>query len=288
MDVNESEEVTREKAKQCFENALADDFYKGLRSDPQMQGAIDQLEAECLRLCQVVKEQIATSDFRNLATEMSFGAGEEFPPVEVTFDDGKFCLVGKIDRVDTDGKRFIVIDYKSGAAAASYSEKDLYIGHKMQLLVYLKAVLDNYPSLRPAGFYYFNIHNRFTKADNDKVYFYNGRTLNDVDVANSIDKKLSSGKRRKLGLSLTTKGAINARGPILSDEQFDNQVEYAFRLIKIAGNLMKEGYAAVSPYDDACEHCDYKDVCDFEEYAYDPRKVTKTINKKVIDSTVKK
>lgn len=289
MDVNETAEETTVKAKQCFENALSDDFYKGLRADPTMRGAINQLEAECLRLCQIVKEQLKTSSFNNLATEMSFGAGEEFPPVDVAFDGGKFHLVGKIDRVDTDGKRFVVIDYKSGAAAAHYSEKDLYVGHKMQLLVYMKAVLNNYPHLRPAGFYYFNIHNRFTQAGTEKVYFYNGRTLNDADVACAIDNKLSSGKSEKLGLSLTNSGAINGRGPILSDEQFDNQMEYAFKLIANAGNLMRQGYAAVSPYEGACAYCDYKDICDFADvYSYDARKVSKSIDKKAIDKTVKK
>ena len=289
MDVNEDNEVTKVKAKQCFEDALADDFYKGLRADPQMRGAINQLESECIRLCEIVKEQLATSDFQNLATEMSFGVGDEFPPVEVEFDGGKFNLVGKIDRVDTYGYRFIVIDYKSGSAAARYGEKDLYIGHKMQLLVYMKAVTNSYPDLRPAGFYYFNIHNKFAQAGVDKVYFYNGRTLKDRDVACAIDRNLSSSKREKLGLTLTDKGAVNGRGPALTDEQFDNQINYAFKLIAIAGNLMSQGYAAVNPYDGACEHCDYKDICDFADvYAYDARKVSKRITKNTIDKTVNK
>lgn len=291
MDVNEADDVTEAKAKQCFEDALSDDFYKGLRSDPQMTGAIEQLEAECLRLCQVVKEQLATSDFSNLATEMAFGAGDEFPPVDVEFDGGKFHLVGKIDRVDVDGGRFIVIDYKSGAAAAKYGEKDLYTGHKMQLLVYMKAVLENYPNLRPAGFYYFNIHNKFSKVDDEKIYFYNGRTLNDVDVACSIDRNLRNGKSEKLGMKLASSGdKIDGHCvSILTDEQFDNQIEYAFRLIASAGDLMSKGYAAVSPYDKACDVCDYKDICDFgDAYSYDARKVGKIINKRVIDRTVKK
>lgn len=291
MDVNEDKQVTLQKAKQCFEKALADDFYKGLRSDPQMQGAIELLEAECLRLCQIVKEQIASSEFSNLATEMSFGANEQFPPVEVAFEGGKFALVGKIDRVDVNGDRFIVIDYKSGAAASKYTEKDLYIGHKMQLLVYMKAVLNNYPTLRPAGFYYFNIHNKFTQVGADKVYFYNGRTLNDMDVACAIDKKLCDGKSEKLGLKLSEKkDKIDGRcASILSDEQFDNQMEYAFKLIQSAGNLMSKGYASVSPYDKACAYCDYKDICDFgDAYAYDARMVGKSIDKRVIDKTVKK
>ncbi len=291
LDVNEDDSITVAKARQCFEDALSDDFYKGLRADPQMQGTLDQLEEECVRMCQVVKQQLLTSDFTNLATEMSFGAGEEFPPVEVKFDGGKFNLVGKIDRVDVNGDRFIVIDYKSGAAAAHYTESDLYTGHKLQLLVYMQAVLNNHPKLRPAGFYYFNIHNKFARVDAEKVYFYNGRTLNDIDVACAIDKKLRDGKSEKLGIKLSQdKSKIDQRcGSIISDEQFDNQMEYAFKLIANAGELMNNGYAAVSPYKGTCDICDYRDICDFNDaYSYEERKVSKTINKKVIDKTVNK
>lgn len=289
LDVNETKRETEVKAKRCFENALADDFYKGLRTDPQMRGTLAQLEEECIKMCQVVKEQLSTSDFVNLETEMAFGDGEEFPPVEVRFDGGSFRLVGKIDRVDVKDKRFIVIDYKSGATAAAYGEKYLYTGQKMQLLVYMKAVMNNHPDYRPAGFYYFNMHNRFSKVDDDKVYFYNGRTLNDVDVACAIDRKLTGGSSEKLGLSITKKGTINGIGPIISDEQFDNQIDYAFKLIANAGNLLKQGYAAVSPYEGVCSFCDYKNICDFGDvYSYNARKVDKKITKDVIDRAVKK
>jgi len=290
MNVNETEEETKTKAEKCFEDALNDDFYKGLRSDPQMRGTIDQLKEECLRLCRVIKEQLAVSDFNNLATELSFGGDGAYPPVEVKFDGGKFNLVGKIDRVDVYKDKFIVIDYKSGAGAAHYGEKDLYVGHKLQLLVYVKAILNVHKDIRPAGFYYFNIHNNFSQVGADKVYFYNGRTLDDVDIACAIDTKLKTGKSATLGLKLKANGELSKQGSgLLSDEQFDNQIEYAFKLIANAGNLMQRGYAAVNPYDGVCSYCDYKDICYFNDvYAYDARKVNEVIGKNTIDKTVKK
>ena len=313
MRVDESDDVTRQIAKRCFENALNDDFYKGLRSDIQMQGTIEQLERECLRLCVVVKKQLVSSDFTNLDTEISFGEKTDAPviqgkdgfptvngkvflkPVQVEFEGGKFNLKGKIDRVDVHGDRFIVIDYKSGASAAHYGEKDLYLGHKLQLLVYVKAVL-NYNSecktqYRPAGFYYFNIHDNFSQEGKDKVYFYKGRTLNDLDVACAIDKELKTGVSAKLGMKVSKDGSKidGSCQSLLTDEQFDNQIEYAFRLISKAGDLMQKGYASVNPYDGACSYCDYKDVCYFNDVsAYDARKVTERIYPKNIDETVKK
>lgn len=288
--INESDEVTEEKAARCFEEAISDDFYKGLKNDPAMAATMEQLEIESIHTCKVVKRQLASSEFANLATELAFGGGNEAPAVEVKFDGGKFSLVGKIDRVDVHGDRFIVIDYKSGAGASKYNEKELYVGHKMQLLVYVKAVQDLY-NKKPAGFYYFNIHDNFTEIGQDKVYFYNGRTLDDLEAASAIDTNLAqTGVSDKLGLKLTSKGELSKQGgKLLTDEQFANNIEYAFTLIRNAGNLMQKGYAAVNPYKGVCSYCDYKDICYFGDvYNYNAREVKDAVGRDTIDKTVKK
>lgn len=291
MDLEESDKTTEQKAKNWFEFALNDDFYRGLQSDVKMVGALSQLEAESIRMCKVVKSQLKDSNFVNLATELSFGGASELPPVVVEFNGGKFALVGKIDRVDVKDGRFIVIDYKSGASAASYTEKELYVGHKLQLPVYVKAVQQIY-GMRPAGFYYFNMHDNFTDFNKDTVYTYNGRTLDELNVVCDIDTALREGKSEKLGFRLKKDGEINRQGvdgKLLTDEQFDNQTQYAFELIRQAGKLMHQGYAAVSPYKGACEYCDYKDICDFGDvYTYNAREVHDKIKKDTIDKTVKK
>ena len=288
MDLNEDDATTTQKAHAHFEEALSNDFYKGMRTDPQMVGVLLQLKSESARMCRVVKHQLDASNFQNLATEMSFGGSSDLPPVVVEFEGGQFNLVGKIDRVDVKDGRFIVIDYKSGAHAASYTEKELYVGHKMQLPVYVKAVMQNY-KLRPAGFYYFNMHDNFTAIGSERVYTYKGRTLDDLDVACDIDTNLRNGKSEKLALKLTGKGALNRQGGrLLTDEQFDNQIEYAFQLIARAGELMQQGYAAVNPFVGTCGYCDYRDICDFNDvYNYKAREVKDKISKDTIDKTVK-
>ena len=122
------------------------------------------------------------------------------------------------------------------------------------------------------------------------MYTYNGRTLDDVEVAKDIDTLLASGKSEKLGLKLKTDGSLSRVGnKLLTDAQFDSQTEYAFQLIRRAGELMKQGYAAVSPYKGACDYCDYKDICDFGDvYTYNAREVKDKISKDTIDRTVNK
>lgn len=290
MRLDESDEETQTNAEKCFEQALADDYYRGMRNNPQLVVALEQLKVESLRMCGEVKTQLAASDFVNLETELAFGSKEKLPPVEVDYGNGKFLLIGKIDRVDVKDGNFIVIDYKSGASAAHFSEKELYVGHKLQLLVYLKAVQTFY-GYTPVGFYYFNIHNNFTDVNKDKVYVYNGRTLNDVDVAKALDRNLhAESVSKKLGLKLKKDGSLSRTGnKLLDSDQIQNQMEYSVQMIKQAGRLMQQGYAAVSPYKGACDYCDYKDVCDFGDvFVYDAREVCDTVDKDTIDKTVEK
>ena len=304
-EMTEDDATTEKRAHEFFELALSSDFYKGMRSDPQMMGVLLQLKEESARMCKVVKQQLRNSHFKSYKAELKFGGepseeGEEvLPAVVVEFEGGKFYLKGVVDRIDvqeTEGvdakdRRFIVVDYKSGAAAADYNEKYLYLGQKMQLLVYVKAVMDHL-GIRPAGFYYFNMHDNFTDVDESNVYTYNGRTLFDLDVAREIDTLLDSGRSEKLGLSLTKEGAIKSvqTGKLLTDEQFDSQIEYAIRLIGRAGELMKNGYAAINPYRGACEFCDHRSICDYGDvYVYEERDATDwIINKDTIEKTVKK
>lgn len=289
MSLDETDEQTTCVALRLYEEVLSEDFYRAIRQDEQMAGVLAQLKKESVRMCKVVKGQLANSDFVNYACELSFAPNADVPAVEVPFDGGKFNLVGKIDRVDENDGNFIVLDYKSGASAAKYTEKDLYLGHKMQLLVYLKAVRDA-TGMNPVGFYYFNIHDNFSKIDDATVYTYNGRTLDSVQIANAIDNDLlatGASKTLKLKLKNDKQGFSHAGTKVISSTQIDNQIDYATRLIRRAGNLMKQGYAAVSPYSGQCEYCDYKCICDFGEALTEgERDLTDNVTAESIDNAV--
>lgn len=287
VDVKETDEVTEQKANHWFDEAVNDDFYRALIGDVRMRGLIKKLRAESIRLCKVVKKQLANSEFANLQTEMAFGGSDgHVPPVEITFDGGKFLLVGKIDRVDNLDDKFIVIDYKSGETASQFSEKNLYIGQKMQLAVYMKAVIDKFGMI-PVGFYYFNLHDKFTDPSEDKIYFFNGRTLRDAEIVAKLDTSFAqSGISLKLGIKTNSDGKPGAQNT-LSQQQIYNQVEYATEMIQKAGSLMCKGYAAVNPYDAVCDYCDYKCICDMDDvFAYPARKVSQRVGQNTIDSAV--
>lgn len=294
LDIAESDETSRQNAEKCFLSAVSNDYYRGMLNDIRLAGTLEQLKNESIRMCLVVKRQFEFSRFGKFETELSFGAEEcQAPPVEVDYDGGKFLLIGKIDRLDVlrdgDGKdaKFVVIDYKSGTNAAKYSEKDLFNGQKLQLLVYVKAAQNHYGFV-PVGFYYFAMHDTFAKTSDD-TYVYNGRTLENKDIACALDGNLQNGKSEKLGIKLTKKGELGKSANLLTQEQMTAQADYALAMISRAGTLMSKGYANVSPYESVCDYCDYKDICDFQDVlVYDERTVAENVNKETIEKIMNK
>ncbi len=271
MDINETDSQTTSKAHVHFDQALKDDYYKAIVSDPNNKNTIKMLRKESAKLCKVVKKQFASSDFANLHTEMGFGKRGKYPSVKVQFDGEEFLLNGVIDRVDVNGNNFIVIDYKSGAASAHYDESELYSGQKLQLLVYLKAVMESL-KLNPVGFYYFNIHDKFVKSGENSHYF-NGRTIDDLTIATQIDNALETNASKRLGIILNKDGSISAKSRIITANQIQAEIDYALMMIATAGKLIKQGYVSINPYENACTYCDYSSICDYQDvYVHPPRK----------------
>ncbi|MCQ2978320.1 MAG: PD-(D/E)XK nuclease family protein [Clostridia bacterium] len=91
--------------------------------------------------------QINNGDFNVKYNELEFGKDAEVSGIEFDSKDGvKVYLGGKIDRVDTyevDNEIYLrVIDYKTGKD--KFNVKDALKGKNMQLIIYLKVLLDKY------------------------------------------------------------------------------------------------------------------------------------------------
>lgn len=67
-----------------------------------------------------------------------------------------FRLAGKVDRVDKhrDGSRFIVYDYKTGRTP---TRREIEEGLDLQLLLYLRAIGIQYPTMKPMGGAYYSL-----------------------------------------------------------------------------------------------------------------------------------
>lgn len=284
LDKTESDDQTKKRATKIFAEVMDDDFYRALYTDVATARILKQLQKEAVKLCTVIKCQLRDTDFVNHSCELQFGGkGEDIPAVVVNYQGGQFQLRGKIDRIDIWQDKFIVIDYKSGSDT-NYTEKLLYIGHKLQLLVYLKAIVQHL-NIQPVGYYYFQLHNKFSKQGAGDNYGYSGRTLNDLDTVKAIDNTIKQGKSKRLSLRLKKDGMLPSSTSLISASQIDSQIDYALSLIARAGQLMNSGFVGMTPYEGSCGYCDYADICDYNDiFAHDARKVTSKITADTIDS----
>lgn len=74
--------------------------------------------------------------FEPLAHEWSFGLADDDPPVSV----GTFSIAGRVDRIDTDGRRAVLADYKSGAIGAEHGVTTFAERGLVQLALYAEVV----------------------------------------------------------------------------------------------------------------------------------------------------
>lgn len=256
---DEDDKLTAERALRYFERIIGQDKYRGITQDSRQESTVQLLRKESIALCLAVKRQLQNSEFVNSAAEYSFGH-KDTDPIKVGDD---IYLTGKVDRVDTCNNYFFIVDYKSGKTSASFSEGDLYAGLQLQLPIYVSAMKDVLGK-KPVGFYYMHMHNVFIK-DGEVRYAFSGRTLADTNIVKLIDKTLATEKRSPfLSVYFTKKNEFDNRtSKVLTEEEFNAEVEYAEKSVEKSDKLIREGYILANPFksENPCQMCDYADIC---------------------------
>ncbi len=83
--------------------------------------------------------------------------------------DGKAVVKGRIDRVDCDDRRFMVLDYKSGSGARGYFDRTRK-GESIQLPLYARMIAAERPDLKVGGFCVYDLkEGRARVVKEDKV-----------------------------------------------------------------------------------------------------------------------
>lgn len=229
-------------------------------------------------------EEFKTCDFEPTDFELKIGRDGRIRPYIVQLDDGGVLeLHGIIDRVDTmekDGKKYLrIIDYKSNGKTFDLSK--VFYGLNMQMLIYLFALYANgrkeYGDFIPSGIFYMSAKTEkldlprdATQEQIDKKRLfseknkYSGMVVDDITAIEGMEKDLKGlfvpFKREKDG---TLSGKIIPFDKLLKlNEIIDN-------VLNDTAILLHNGIINAVPYKDksenACEYCDYKTVCGFEE-----------------------
>lgn len=242
---------------------LEKDEYKKFILEPSTKATAERVLKECKGYCYKTYLSLSQSGFSKCITEVGFGEGERdnFPPVKLA--GGKVKLKGKIDRVDSDGKYFRVIDYKTGSVDAA--DKSLFAGIKLQLYLYAEAIRKgdkNGNALIPAGLYYLPISDKYGATEGEKGAEAVGKTLDDEQAVILQDKTFYSDGLSEYSLLSIDKRNNKIKNAV-TKEQLDGYINYAVKVAEQAVERLDDGVIKPSPYDDACKYCEYSAMCEF-------------------------
>ena len=243
---------------------------------------IKRLKRIIFKSLKYIIDTLIKSEFNIAGTEVEFGDGKNYKPIEINLDNGKTLeIIGKIDRIDIakDEKNNYVriIDYKSSVRNINYS--DIYAGLQLQLITYLDAVC-KIEDFIPAGVLYFNLLEQMIKSNKklseeeieEKIknnFKMKGLILADVKVVKMHDKTLDNSTYSKIvPVYIDKTGNLSPkRSSIATEEQFKYLQKYVDKTIKEISKEIFNGNIELKPYyknkKTPCEYCSYKNMCGF-------------------------
>lgn len=274
-----------ELAATCAEEALREERIFAVSPSPVERNTFQRLKDECISIIQRLTGSAKNSLFQPEFIELAFGYSE---PCEV----GGLKLRGKVDRVDTCGKKMVVIDYKTGKTSSETSYAHIFYGEKIQPYVYLKALSEK--GYLPAGAVYLPLTDGYSKNGAD--YRYNGQfekslqTFSELDIAfGEAIKNKSKESCSVFKVKTDTKNGGFYLSPdtnLLTREEFYRFCDYADSLIRKAAEEIRSGYIAPSPLKTgqtlSCTYCPYVSLC--EEEKREIRVAEKTSKYNILDT----
>lgn len=247
---------------------------------PDARRMIDRMKNEGIRTCKDFYEISLHSKFKTQYLEAEFISEDEaqrkygkgakdivrFDTITLDVDGRTVEIRGKIDRVDSNGENFIILDYKT-FKGAGLSATDIYHGEKLQLYIYAKAMKDN-TMQNIAGVFYVPVYVGFNKND-DKRYSYEGQVTDNEKIRNEIfgdtEEGVVSYFKQDTVLPVP-KNATSTANTYLSDKDFDARCRYAVDLATECVREIDSGYIYPCPIGDCTNsNCDFKGICPYRD-----------------------
>ena len=278
-EISEAEQHVR--ANQCV-NAVAEQYKNGLLYNTERDAyLITRLRRILARTVWAITKQMELGEFRTVDSEISFEIMHQTKGEEVLRDFDRYGkeesenllrLIGRIDRIDSmvkgDATYLKVVDYKTGKKNISLS--DLYYGLQMQLMIYLKAGVEETAEksgklVIPAGVLYYNIDDPMVegKAEKETVDHailkglkMDGLLNEDDPVLPSLDSgfladggKLAADKSSDILPFATNKdGWLKKTSKTVTTKDFADLMEFTEQKLKNIRDEIMDGTIAVNPY----------------------------------------
>lgn len=187
-----------------------------------------------------------------------------------------FTLNGKIDRIDADGNKVAIFDYKTGHPQLTLQE--IVSGQRLQLLTYLLALLENNRShsLLPAAVMYIYLSGDVKSMatvppggapPTSPKEMTAGFLLNDRETLESLDNALGSSDSF-LSARINKDGSIRNDTKVLTQEEFDALLSVVKQKLVDLYHAMSQGDIPIRPIrykgTSPCTYCPYHAICRFD------------------------
>ena len=253
---------------------------------PRFKYLFRRLQAGVQAVVDNVIDELRASDFHPILFELGFGSGQDLPPVEVKSNGITLRISGFVDRVDgweKDGRLYVrVVDYKTGRK--SFDLTEVWNGLGLQMLLYLftleergEALLGTQPT--PAGVLYLPARDALVSGSRameatqrqallDKELVRRGLVLDDEEVIQAMEH--GEGGMRFLPLKVSARTGAISGDALVTAEKLGRLRRHTRHILEdickeiAAGNIDADPFWR-GPAKNACQYCDYVQVCQFEE-----------------------
>lgn len=266
-------------------NATVEEYKNGLLYDTERDTyMIVRLRRILQRTIWAITEQMKLGDFHTVESELGF-----------CMDGEAQRIIGRVDRVDTlESEEAIyvkVVDYKTGTKEMSLS--DLFYGLQMQLVIYLKAAVeqrsDQHKKLViPAGVLYYHIDDpllteKAMLEDRErnvlKELRMKGLVNEDDPILPALDHSFRTengelaASRQSMVAPFATKqdGSLKATSATLTTAEFQEIIDFTEQKLQQIGANIQAGDTRVYPYQrmdssrsTPCTYCQYHGICRFD------------------------
>ncbi|MBE7016096.1 MAG: hypothetical protein E7417_04660, partial [Ruminococcaceae bacterium] len=260
---------------------------------PRLDYIISRCEKNLIESTENIRKSINGGDYAVIACEKDF---------EVTIDwkNDSVTLVGTIDRIDAmeigNHTNLRIVDYKSGTK--KFSTTSILNKLDMQLVLYAQAAVNMHKegvleavnqelSPRVTAVFYNKINEDLVSLSEDspslaKSELQKANKLDGVIVLEEQSDTLAleniydmdhdfqqCSKSDYLNVSLNKSGELGSTSQVISRKNFNTVSDYLKKAVIDIDKSIKSGDISVNPYkkssESACDFCDYKQICMFDE-----------------------
>lgn len=261
---------------------------------------LDELRANSIKMLVILVKKMQVTAFRPdknmLELKFGFGGESDFPAIELNVAGKTILLRGVIDRVDRQGNKFMIIDYKS-KAAIDFSPSNIMCGERCQMFVYLNAFAKS--DMKIGGVFYMLMSDKMKKEEEkENLYMYNGYAAADLNNMTEFDNTLTTAEKCEsklypIKVKVTKKDTTIDDKQILTNEDMLRVASYTKKLCEKAAGEIALGYVKPSPVvfekkeNANCKYCEYKSMCGVEK-SDDNIRVIKNIETRELRAIVAK